>query len=251
VRLKGGWKPSPTAEHEESVGTQESGSWAPALTVLDALLADSKWRRARVRLVVSDHWARYAVVPWSVELRSPEERLAHARQILASLYGEIVSDWDVCVSEARPLCTRVACALPAGLSADLRTLCNKHALRLSSLQPQLIASYESWRHRLPGTCAWFVTVEQGSLAAARIGDGGWDRVHSVRIGNEWARELKRLQTFGRIASSSPEEGQVYVDAPQPWQEVAGLAGKDLHWLQEEGRLTSTLQHLGRLRRLAA
>jgi len=38
------------------------------------------------------------------------------------------------------------------------------------------------------------------------------------------RELKRLQTFGRLASKQPAEGQVYVDAPHAWREVAGGDG---------------------------
>ena len=90
-----------------------------------------------------------------------------------------------------------------------------------------------------------------ALAAARIGPSGWDRVYSVRIGVDWTRELKRLQTFGRLASVSPEEGQVFVDAPQAWREVAGTAAQDLQWLEEEAGELTTLQRLGRARRLAA
>ena len=100
--------------------------------------------------------------------------------------------------------------------------------------------------------AWFVTVEHGSLAAARLGREGWDRVHTVRIGAQWTRELKRLQTFGRLASSSAEEGQVYVDAPHAWREVAGNASGELRWLEEEGGLPmTTLHRLTHARRLAA
>jgi len=109
---------------------------------------------------------------------------------------------------------------------------------------------------LPQTNAWFVSVEQGSLAAARLGRNGWERVHGVRIGSDWMRELKRLQTFGRLASNSPEEGQVYVDAPHAWRQVAAGTvnageGSGLQWLEEPGGPMTTLQRLGRTRRLAA
>src|SRR5947207_189045 len=123
-------------------------------------------------------------------------------------------------------------------------------------EQRLVAAYEAWRPSLPSSNAWFVSVEQGSLAAARFGRQGWDRVHGVRIGSDWMRELKRLQTFGRLASSSPEEGQVYVDAPHAWREVAaGTAGAAeasvLQWLEEPQGPMTTLQRLGRTRRLAA
>jgi hypothetical protein len=76
-------------------------------------------------------------------------------------------------------------------------------------------------------------------------------VHSVRIGADWSRELKRLQTFGRLASARPEEGHVYVDAPVAWREVAGPATKDIHWLEDDSGLKGTLQQLGWLRKVAA
>jgi len=251
VRLKRGLKPAVVARHEQSFDTDDTDGWAAALGAFGVLLGSPTWQAAQVRIVLANHWARYAVVPWSVDLSSPTERLAHAKHVLASTYGEIVNDWETSLSEAPPLKSRVACTMPAALLSELRGACAQHRIPIASLQPQLIAAYGSWRHLLPRAGAWFVTVEQGSLAAARIGEHGWDRVHSVRIGHEWARELKRLQTFGRIASESPDEGRVYVDAPAPWRQVAGEAGKDLQWLEEEGSPSGTLQHLGRLRRFAA
>jgi hypothetical protein len=145
----------------------------------------------------------------------------------------------------------VACTIPVALLEGVRAVCAKQQVKLLSLQPQLVAAYDGWRHRLPSAGAWFVTVDEGTLAAARIGPSGWDRVYSVRIGADWTRELKRLQTFGRLASASPDEGQVFVDAPQAWREVAGATGRDLQWLDEDDGELTTLQRLGRARRLAA
>ena len=54
-----------------------------------------------------------------------------------------------------------------------------------------------------------------------------------------------------LASLNPEEGQVYVDAPYAWREVAGEVGRDLHWLEDDERPLTTLQRLSRVRRLAA
>ena len=95
-----------------------------------------------------------------------------------------------------------------------------------------------------------------ALAAARLGSQGWDRVHSVRIGVDWMRELRRLQTFGRLARHRPEEGQVYVDAPHSWRELAsatasGADGGGLQWLDEADTPITTLERLGRARRMAA
>jgi len=250
VRLKRGLKPSVSGEYEQAVETDHLGHWGGALDAADALLSQPQWGGAVARVVLADWWARYAILPWVAELDSAEERLAHARELLASAYGEAVSAWEVSVSDAPPAVARVACTIPAELLEGVRSVCLKHGVKLASLQSQLVVAYEAWRHRLPAG-AWFVSIGQGMLAAARLGEKAWDRVHSVRIGPDWARELKRLQTFGRLASMTPEGGQVYVDAPHAWREVAGPAGQELHWLEDEEQPLTTLGRLSYVRRLAA
>src|SRR5439155_723542 len=130
--------------------------------------------------------------PWVASLSSAPERLAHGRQLLTSLYGEAVAGWELCISDAPPLASRVICAVPGELIEGVRAACAAQGGALLSLQPQLVAAYEAWRPSLPQANAWFVSVEQGSLAAARLGRYGWERVHGVRIGSDWMRELKRL-----------------------------------------------------------
>ncbi len=119
---------------------------------------------------------------------------------------------------------------------------------MKSLQPQLVSAYNHWRGKLPDGGAWFVSIEQGTLAAARLTRGGWDRVHSVRIGADWAIELRRLQTFGRLANNSAQEGSVFVDAPAGLRIAAGANAGDLVWLEEELAGESTAGKLEFLRR---
>jgi hypothetical protein len=256
VRLQRGGRPKPVAEHEQRFETVKNDSWEAPLSALGALLAQSPWSGVRTRVVLADHWARYIIVPWSAELRSNEERLGHARQLLNSSFGEAVAGWEVRISDAPPQATRVACAMPGELIAGIRAACEAAGATLLSLQPQLIDAYAVWRHRLPQANSWFVSIEQGSLTAARLGRNGWDRVYGVRIGTDWLRELKRLQTFGRVARNRPEDGQVYVDAPHSWREVAvsASAGADisgLQWLDESKVPLTTLQRLAQARRMAA
>jgi hypothetical protein len=256
VRLQRGVQPRLTAEHEQRFEGVTDESWSRPLEALGTRLAEEPWRGARIRIVLADHWARYAIVPWVAALSSNEERLAHGRQLLGTLYGEAVAGWEVRISEAPPRATRVACAISGELIAAVRGVCLAQGCKLLSLQSQLVASYAAWRHALPLSNAWFVSIEQGSMAAARLARHGWDRVHVVRIGADWTRELKRLQTFGRLASHAPEEGKVYVEAPHAWREIAAAAAGNaeaggLQWLEDSGAPLTTLQRLGRTRRMAA
>jgi hypothetical protein len=256
VRLRRGLRPALVARDELTISLpdpkQELGvGWSAALAAIDELLANATWRKAALRVVVADCWVRYAIVPWAADLTSSRERLGHGRRLIESIYGEAVRGWETRLSCAPPETARVACSIPCELLAQILALSFKHSARICSLQPQLIVAYENWRHRLPAVGSWFVTVGDGTLAAARLGKDCWDRVYSVRIGPDWTRELKRLQTFGRLSARTAGDSKVFVDAPQAWQEVAGPDGQDLVWLQDDSAALTTLRRLAWVRRLAA
>ena len=251
VRIRRGIRPMLTAE-ESIAEPGAAAGWDGALGLMERQLADSRWSDARVRVVIADHWVRYAVVPWSDALNSSAERLAHARELMAGVFGAEMSDWTVSLSDGPPGASRLASAMPSALLQALKESAAAHGQKLASVQPHLIAAYNSWRHLLPAAAAaWFVTVEEGSLAALRMGGEGIDRVHAVRIGLDWARELKRLQTFGRLASASPTDGRVYVDLPAGLRPLRPETSGDLEWLEEPNPPLTTLHQLEHLRRRAA
>src|SRR5438045_9501275 len=156
--MKRGVQPADLSEHEQRFEGAGTDSWAAALDGSGSLRGQGPWTGASTRVVIADHWARYAIVPWVAALNSAEERLAHGRQLLTSLYGEAVAAWDVRISEAPPQATRVACAIPGELLAGVRAACAAQRSALLSLQPQLVAAYEAWRPCLPQSNAWFVKI---------------------------------------------------------------------------------------------
>src|SRR5438874_3785343 len=77
--MKRGVKPTHLAEHEQRFEGARTDSWAAALDAFASLLGQPPWTGASTRVVIADHWARYAIVPWVAALNSAEERLAHGR----------------------------------------------------------------------------------------------------------------------------------------------------------------------------
>ena len=251
VRMKRGMRPQLEREecHEQ---TAAAGSWAEALSLYQGQLDTGQWGNAAARVVLADQWVRYTVLPWSDTLSAPAERQAHARELMSDIFGSSMSNWSVTLSLAPPGASCLASAIPTGLLEALKELAARYGQKLITVQPQLIAAFNTWRHVLPDdAAAWFVTVEEGSLAALRLARQGIDRVHAVRIGADWARELKRLQTFGRLASASPNDGRVYVDLPIALRGLRPESGAGLEWLDEPNPPVTTLHQLEYLRRKAA
>ena len=70
VRMKRGTKPTQVAEHEQRFEGAKTDSWAAALEAFASMLGEPPWAGARTRVVIADHWARYAIVPWVAALNS-------------------------------------------------------------------------------------------------------------------------------------------------------------------------------------
>lgn len=252
VRMRGGWRRKCIAERALSVGTGNPSDWQPALEALERELEAESWTKTDCRVVVSNHWVHYEVLPWSIELSSESERLQHARYLLAATYGEVAEQWTVVLSDAAPGAPRMVTALPTSLIEALETLLARFKIRLVSLQPQLVAAYNLWRHRLPGKASWFASIDEGSLVAMHLADGRCDRVRAVRISDDWSLELKRIQTMGRLAQSRPAEGPMFVDAPLCVRTMSGGARAGVEWLETEKTAgASTLARLAALKELNA
>jgi hypothetical protein len=229
-RMRRGIRPSADAETTRPLDSAEL-DWRPALALLDRCLAEGEWQRARARVVVSNLWARYAIVPWSDTLANDTERCAHARICLAETYGAMGPEWQVCLSAAEPGETRVACAMHQELLAELRSIFAARRGRVLAIEPALIAAHNRWRDRLPASTGWFVHVEDGALAAARLAQTGWDRVYTARIGADWGLELSRLRTFARLAAQGSDSSRVFVDAPARLRRLAMACEPDIEWLE--------------------
>lgn len=251
TRMSRGLRPRCIADLRRTVDASASLDWRPTLTALGSSLAEAEWQDANLRVVVSNHWARYAIVPWANDITSDEERLAHARICLANIYGNVADQWRVGLSHAAPGEARIACAVEGDLIDELNAQVAAHGLRLTSIQPQLVASFNGWRRKLEDASGWFVNIDAGALAAARLIDGGWDRVYSARIGTDWAVELQRLRTFGRLAAKHSENGRVFVAAPLWLRKLASTDDVGIEWLEDEDRGATDDEDLSVLKRLYA
>jgi hypothetical protein len=208
--------------------------FSPMLARLAEVLSEPTWQDAAARVIVADPWARYGIVPWPNLRLDNEARLSHARYVLAENYGEAVSDWSVSLAETPPGRAYVACATPATLKSALEETLAGARLKLVSLQPQLIVAFNAWREQLPADDAWFVSLDEGSLAAVHISRGTWDRVHMARLSQDWGIELERLRTFGRL-SRNGATSRMLVDAPV-WMrnaQPARAASDDFEWLEAQ------------------
>jgi len=186
--------------------------WESAAGALSKLAEELAKLSARATVVLSNHFARYALVPWNESLAKADEEAAFARYCFAKIHGERSKDWDLRLSPAPSGTARVASAVDAPLVEAVRSAFSSRA-KLVSLQPYLMSAFNHARRQLAGARAWFLLVERDRTCLARLEGGRFAAVRNARGSldgpEQWAGLLDRER---HLAGGEPETEDVYVHA---------------------------------------
>jgi hypothetical protein len=161
--------------------------WQGAVAALKSVQIDFP---AKVTVILSNRFVRYAVVPWSGALGGPAEEEAYLRHHFAKIHGERARGWALRASEAAAGAPRLASAIDGALVEAIKELFkpNKKA-RLVSIQPQLMTRFNDWRGGVPAAGAWLVLAEADRACVALHSGGRWRSVLSAS--GPWLALLER------------------------------------------------------------
>jgi hypothetical protein len=161
--------PCPEAKGQEN--------WAGAVEGLRQLLLSANAQKGGATLVLSNHFVRYVVLPWSSEIVTEGEELEYARIRFVQIFGQVARDWTIALNPAPAGASRLCAGVDRALIGAATGAVAASGLRLRSVQPALMVQFNEWRRRI-GAGGWLATAEQGRLLVARISGGQW---RSVRM----------------------------------------------------------------------
>jgi len=217
LRVSGGVRPrvseKRTVACDPAAGSQP---WQGAVAGLQRLTEGTRDANAQVTVVLSNHFARFILVPWSEGLGNSEEETAFVRYCFAKVHGERSKEWDLRLSPTPTGATRIASAIDSSLVQAVRAAFPASArAKLVSVQPYLMSAYNRWRQDIKGERAWFLLVEPQRACLARLEGGRWSAVRNTRGSfdepEQWAGLLDRERH--RVGGDEASEG-VYVHAPR-------------------------------------
>jgi hypothetical protein len=165
------------------------GTWEAAVEALPAILAGQKGEAA---VVIADQFVRYALLPYSEALKTPEQWAALATHRFNTLHGPRAADWQITVSETAPLGARLACAVDRTLIVQLAEIFTKANIRLGSVQPFLVAAFNRIRKSVGNGSCWIVVEEPGRLTLALIQRGMWIAIRGRRADQGWRNVLPEI-----------------------------------------------------------
>jgi hypothetical protein len=194
----------------QGVATQ----WGAALQALEAMLPKQPKRKTCSTVILSNHFMRYALLPWSDVPGDETEELAYARHAFRQAYGDVAETWDLRLSPGKAGMPQLASAVDPRLPEALRALFGRNGIALESIQPHLMAAYNTCQNILRGRSAWFVLMEPGSLCLALLRQGRWESIRTMRLEGDGRAALPLiLERESFLAESATAIGEVFLWAP--------------------------------------
>ena len=196
--------------------------WQGAADTLAKAIEPLRGERVDVTVVLSNHFTRYAIVPFDTAITGPDEEFALARFHFTKIYGERARAWDVRMGSGRHGTPRLASAVDATLIQAVRACFPGNAkARLVSVQPYLMSAFNLWRGAMAKEDAWLLLVEPQRTCLALVAAGAWATVQTANgefsAPEDWALLLDRQQLRTEAASASRT---VLVHAPEARKTVS-------------------------------
>lgn len=204
--------------------------WNGALQALDAALGGQHFKGVAAKVVISNRFMHYALVPWSAALNDEAEEMAFTRHCFKGLYGDVAERWEMRLSAERPGVARLASGMEKIFLDELRALVQRSGARLVSIQPHLMAVFNNCRRTLGERNAWFVMVEEGNLCLARLYRGNWISVRTMRVGSDWNESLTSILEREAYLADCVTASEVLIWAPDRGTASIPTSGR---WLVRE------------------
>ncbi len=108
-------------------------------TLLSALTPHvSALKGQHMNVVISNHFLRYAVLPWQDGVSSREDWLALAEHAFRTQYGAVTEDWDFRVNLNKAGAPIVASAMDNSITHALTQTAESLSCKLASIEPLLM-----------------------------------------------------------------------------------------------------------------
>ena len=205
------------------------GTWQPALATLIAGLKQLAWPKADVRVRLSNHFVRYALVPTLTRLRNREERMAAARHHLSAIYGERAERWQVALNESGHANTAIAAGTDQDLIQQLATSVASAQLDLLAVEPLVATEFNALRREIGKAPTWFGIAEPGRIALAYLENQAWRFLHVERLRGTLTDELRPLLERTQMANGVQAGPVLMVSDEAPKVELSNSAGWSLDW----------------------
>lgn len=195
------------------ISSDPAKPWDGSLEALRRAVADPIWQRAGAQVVLSNHFVRYAVVTRPAGVRAAAEQVALVKHRFNAIFGTMAQNWAIRTSQ-NGTDSVLAAAVDQSLIDGLRETLRVGGVRITSMQPLLMAAFNRLRGRIGQQALWYVLVEPGKVCIAGVRDGVWLVTDTQRCGSNVVAELPRMIEQTALSHDvGLDSKKVIIDAP--------------------------------------
>lgn len=194
-------------------GRSDTHPWQAAIRALSEGIGELQAKGADATIVLSNHFVRYALLPWSDQVTGAEERQAIARISFEKYFGSAAGGWSVRLSDDAYGRPSLASAVDMPLPEAIVQACHGAGLKPFSVQPYLMSVFNQYRRQLtaPNTC--LVVAEPRRIGILMAGAGGWFAVRTLPLRQDFSQELVPLVRRELLLAGLPAPSRIYLHAP--------------------------------------
>ena len=207
--------------------------WAILARYLRQELNEPMCQSALPRRVLSNHFVRYAVIPWNNELSTQDERLAYTKHSFAQAFGERVKDWDLRISQSSYGQSAIASAVDFRLLTKIHAIFDELNMPLQAVLPQLMLiinhvfdeiEKKDLIQKVQQTDAfWIVMIQHQRLCLALYDQSGWRLVKNMVAEQDVMRQVKTIMHREIVNGNLKKELPVLVYWPEFNHNINALA----------------------------
>ncbi|BCM25650.1 hypothetical protein ZMTM_19090 [Methyloradius palustris] len=174
----------------------DGNQWTSTIAALGLALQGAQWRDVKPTIVLSNHFVRYAVIPWNSLLNNAVEKQAYLKHCFTLAYGESTKSWDLRMSDAGLNMPALASGIDQGLLSAIRDVMTQVNLDCQHIQPHLMIAINQLTKQdvIPAAqnSTWFVLLETGRLCIALISGGAFVSVKTYAAEPDMAQQISAL-----------------------------------------------------------
>lgn len=163
IAINSGAKPRFIAVQSEML--TGPSSWGTVLTELANNTAEITARR--VKFILSNHYIRYAILPWQAGVFSQQDWQSLAENHMRILYGDVINSWKISVAMqgyGQPL---VISAIDHLLLEGLEELASQSIWKIDAVEPAFITTSNHYHHTIKKN-SWLMMIEPQRILLAEI-----------------------------------------------------------------------------------
>lgn len=176
--------------------------------------ADLQKSGKNIRLIVSNHFVRYSVLPWQPEIVSREDWVAIAQHDFRKRYGTVAERWKICVSLNGFGSNIVASAVDESLFEGLNNIAQEHGCKLIAIEPFLMSVFKQYQSNAGQQ--WLLIAEPERVLLCEMAGNQWQRFSVISPPQQKEVEQALLLVQRSLQSVEPEKRPtdiLYCSAP--------------------------------------